>query len=94
MDIKSIVNQVDLQTTLNTTSLVWLYLLNNFSNYEIQYKLRNIIGNTIELYLQSLLPGESTNLTYDACKIVINRTNSIDYIIGTQINKRLLASSV
>ncbi|KAM3135859.1 hypothetical protein pb186bvf_011988 [Paramecium bursaria] len=94
MDIKSIVNQVDLQTTLNTTSLVWLYMLNNFSNYEIQYKLRNIIGNTIELYLQSLLPGESTNLTYDACKIVINRTNSIDYIIGTQINKRLLASSV
>ncbi|KAM3135856.1 hypothetical protein pb186bvf_011985 [Paramecium bursaria] len=94
MDIKSIVNQVDLQTTLNTTSLVWLYLLNNFSNYEIQYKLRNIIGNTIELYLQSLLPGESTNLTYDACKIVINRTNSIDYIIGPQTNKRLLTSAV
>ena len=51
MDIKSVVNKVDLETTLNTTSLVWGYLLSNFSNYEIQYKLRNVISNTIELYL-------------------------------------------
>ncbi|KAM3135886.1 hypothetical protein pb186bvf_012015 [Paramecium bursaria] len=94
MDIKSVVNQVDLQTTLNTTSLVWVYLLSNFSNYEIQYKLRNIITDTIELYLQSLLSGESANLTYAACKIVINRTNSTDYIIGKQTNKRLLTANI
>ena len=74
--------------------MVWGFLLNNFSNYEIQYKLRNIIGNTVELYLQSLLLGESANLSYAACKIVINRTNSTDYIIGKQNNKRLLTENV
>ncbi len=40
------------------------------------------------------MSGESANLTYDACKIVINRTNSTDYIIGKQTNKRLLTENI
>ena len=40
------------------------------------------------------MSGESANLTYDACKIVINKTNSTDYIIGKQTNKRLLTANI
>ncbi|KAM3135880.1 hypothetical protein pb186bvf_012009 [Paramecium bursaria] len=91
METLSIVNKQDLQTILNVTNLIWGRLLENFTNYELQYKLRKVISNTIELYLSSLLQGEQANLTYDAVRISINRTNSIDYLV-TQ--KRRLLSQI